>query len=302
MEEGSLSALAGAATEDPEYVDRANPFDVWDMQDKGTRTWRPFHESVSSTMTCPSSGTQGALVPFNDDDDGSSGTALAHLSKANYVACFGGNTMLNAISPGSEGSLAPQTNPDPGFAGIFGMARIRKNPAGARVGQGIKIAKVTDGMSKTVMLSEILTWNETNEQGAAVETSGVGQGNDDWRGAWMVPGMGASAFSGKFPPNSTGMQPDFRRENPINSADTIPACGTQLDVAKNPGGGHPDAADIPCIERADSANTWASARSKHNEGVNAAMGDGSVQFIADDIDAFAWHAMCTRAGEDTANK
>ena len=151
--------------------ERANPFDVWDMQDKGTRTWRPFHENVSGTMTCPSSGTMGATVPYNDDDDGTSGMALAHLSKANYVACFGGNTMLNAVPPGSTNPV----NPDPGFAGIFSMVRIRKNPVGARVGQGTRVAKVADGMSKTVMLSEVLTWNETNDQGAA--------GRVHWRAA-----------------------------------------------------------------------------------------------------------------------
>ena len=295
MEEGSLSALAAAATKDPEYVERANPFDVWDMQDKGTRNWRPFHENVSGSMTCPSSGTMGSLVPYNDDDDGSSGTALAHLSKANYVACFGGNTMLNAIAPGSESSLAPQTNPDPGYAGMFGMVHIRKNPVGARVGVGTKLAKVSDGMSKTVMLSEILTWNETNDEGAGVETSGVGQGNDDWRGAWMIPGMGASAFSGKFPPNSTGSRSDFRNSNSLISSDRIPACGTGLDKVA-------DFADIPCTEDMDSANTWASARSLHNEGVNASMGDGSVHFIADDIDALAWHSMCTRAGGESASQ
>jgi prepilin-type N-terminal cleavage/methylation domain-containing protein/prepilin-type processing-associated H-X9-DG protein len=303
VEEGSLAALAAEAAKDLEYVDRANPFDVWDMQPKGDRNWRPFHENVSNTMLCPSSATRAVEVPYNDDDDGTSGMGLAHLSRANYAACFGGNTMLNAIPPSAENSLAPQTNPDPGYAGIFGMVSIRKSPVGARVGQGTKISKVADGMSKTVLLSEVLVWNEANEQGTPVETSGVAQGNDDWRGVWMIPGMGASAFSGKFPPNSTGEQQDFRRENSINSADTIPACGTQLDVAKNSGGGlHPDAVDIPCIERADTANTWASARSKHNEGVNAAMGDGSVQFVADDIDAFAWHAMCTRAGGESVSQ
>ena len=70
--------------------------------------------------------------------------------------------MLNAVPPGSTNPV----NPDPGFAGIFSMVRIRKNPVGARVGQGTKVAKVADGMSKTVMLSEVLTWNETNDQGA----------------------------------------------------------------------------------------------------------------------------------------
>ena len=114
----------------------------------------------------PQLGNPGCgLVPYNDDDDGTSGTALAHLSKANYVACFGGNTMLNAVPPGSTNPV----NPDPGFAGIFSMVSIRKNPVGARAGQGTKISKVADGMSKTVMLSEVLTWNETNDQGAPVE-------------------------------------------------------------------------------------------------------------------------------------
>jgi prepilin-type processing-associated H-X9-DG protein len=292
IEEGSLAALAGEAAKDQEYVLRANPFDVWDMQPKGTRNWRPFHENVSNTMICPSSGIQGgALVPYNDDDDGTSGTALAHLSKANYVACFGGNTMLNAVPPGSTNPV----NPDRGFAGIFTLVSIRKNPVGARAGQGTKASKVADGMSKTVMLSEVLTWNETNEQGAPVDAATVGQGNDDWRGVWMIPSVGASAFTGKFPPNSTGVRHDFRKTNTLDSSDLIPACGTGLDK-------HPDFADIPCKEDMNTANIWASARSKHNEGVNAAMGDGSVRFVADDIDAFVWHAMCTRAGNESVSQ
>ena len=73
-------------------------------------------------MTCPSSGTECQLVPYNDDDDGSSGMALAISARANYVACFGGNTMLNAVPPGSTNPV----NPDPGFAGIFSMVSIRR--------------------------------------------------------------------------------------------------------------------------------------------------------------------------------
>ena len=84
-----------------------------------------------------------------------------------------------------------------------------KYPVGARLGKGTPSAKVTDGMSNTVMLSEILTWNEVTETGMPQDDS-VAQGNDDWRGVWMIPAMGASAFSGKFPPNSVGTGPDFR--------------------------------------------------------------------------------------------
>jgi hypothetical protein len=286
IEEGSLAELAKLALADPSEELRANPPDTWDMQNKGNRNWRAFHEGVSAVLICPSSGTDPVTIPYNDDDDGSSGMALAHLSRANYAACFGGNTMLNAVPPESTNP----TNPDPEFAGMFGMVRIRKYPIGSRIGRGNSVSKVIDGLSNTVMLSEVLTWNETNERGVPVD-EGVAQGNDDWRGVWMIPGMGASAFTGKFPPNSKGRGPDFRGTGDIDRSDNIPACGSGLE-------GTPASRDIPCKEDQATANTWASARSAHNEGVNAARGDGSVSFISDDIEARVWHAMCTRAGED----
>jgi prepilin-type processing-associated H-X9-DG protein len=180
------------------------------------------------------------------------------------------------------------------------MVRIQKYPIGARLGKGASSAKVTDGMSNTVMLSEILTWNEVNETGAAVD-DGVGQGNDDWRGVWMIPSVGASAFTGKFPPNATGTGPDFRGTTDLDRADQIPACGTELDVKQN-SSPHPDSLEIPCTEENESANLWASARSRHNDGVNAAMGDGSVAFISDDIEPRVWHGMCTRAGEEVVSQ
>ena len=48
---------------------------------------------------------------------------------------------------------------------------------------------------------------------------------------------------------------------------------------------HPDFADIPCTEDMDTCQHLGVRSQQHNEGVNAAMGDGSVQFVADDIDA-----------------
>jgi hypothetical protein len=290
IEEGSLAELARQALEDPSEQMRANPPDTWDMQDKGSRTWRQFHEAVSGTLRCPSSRIETS-IPYNDDDDGTSGMALAHLSKGNYAACFGGNTMLNAVPPDSTNPV----NPDPQYAGMFGMVTIRKYPVGARLGKGFSVAKITDGTSNTVMLSEILTWNDTNEQGFPAD-DGVAQGNDDWRGVWMIPGIGASAFSGKFPPNCKGQRPDFRPDSPsIDCGDLIPACGTGLMQTAA-------ALDIPCREDQGTGNTWASARSFHVEGVNAAMGDGSVTFVSDDIEADIWHAMCTRAGEEIVSQ
>lgn len=274
MEEGALADLSKEALNDPSEADRANPPDTWDMQGKGSRRWAVFHENVSTLMECPSTEEK---VPYNDDDDGTAGMGLAHLSRGNYAVCFGGNTMLNAVPPISRN---PE-NPDPHFAGMFGMVRIKKWPVTVRLGKGYRVAKVSDGMSNTVMLSEVLTWNETNERGMPVD-DGVGQGNDDWRGVWMIPSVGASAFTGRFPPNS-------------GEPDLIPACGTGLMETAV-------ANEIPCEEELSSANIWASARSKHRGGVNAAMGDGSVRFVNDDIDQPVWQAACTRAGDDVVGE
>lgn len=286
IEEGGLAELAKQALNDPTIEARANPFDTWDMQSKRAN-WRLFHESTSSALICPSSGTLPAgQMPYNEDDDGTAGLGLGHLSKGNYAACFGGATMQYAAF-----SKPPQfTVPDPPTvraggqdmllgnpAGMFGMVRIVKYPVPLRVGKGNRIATVSDGMSNTVMLSEVLTYNEYNPEGTPVPDSGVAQGNDDWRGAWMIPGMGAGAFSGWYPPNSA-------------KYDSIPACGTGLN-ATSP--------QIPCQEDKETPETWASARSAHPGGVNAALGDASVTFVSDDVDRLVWMAFCTRAGEET---
>jgi prepilin-type N-terminal cleavage/methylation domain-containing protein len=290
IEEGSLASLAKEALSDPVEEARANPADTWDMQSAGgSRRWRAFHENVSGTMRCPSSGID-ITIPYNDSDDDSQGTGFGHLSKGNYVACFGGNTMINAVPAESTNPK----NPEPRYTGIFGLVRIQKYPIGARLGRGTPPSKVTDGMSNTILLSEILTWNETTESGGSLSDA-VGQGNDDWRGAWIIPSVGASAFTGRFPPNTTGPGTDFRGASYDDRGDQIPACGSGIELTN-------DFAEIPCNEESESSNIWASARSKHVEGVNAAMGDGSVAFISDDVEALVWHGMCTRAGEEVVSQ
>jgi len=201
--------------------------------------------------------------------------ALGYLAKGNYVACFGGNTMLNAIP--SDSTFPP--NPAPNMAGVFGMVRINKYPMSARVGRGTPIKKITDGTSKTVLLSEVLTWDEPDGDQTGVNGE---PGNDDWRGVWMIPSMGASAFTGKFPPDAPGPDPD-------HGADVIPACASKI----TPQG----MLIMPCVENTDSGgNIYASARSRHRGGVTTAMADGSVRFTSDSIDRKTWSALCTRAG------
>jgi prepilin-type N-terminal cleavage/methylation domain-containing protein/prepilin-type processing-associated H-X9-DG protein len=282
IEEKPMADFAAKALLDfPEDSYEANPPDNWD----GKRVeLAGLGARAMPAWLCPSAGTDTHNL-YNDHDDtgtyndgGSSGPyvsgsmALGHLSKANYVACFGGNTMLNAVP--TQSVFPP--NPQPQMAGIFGMVRIHKYPLTARFGKGTSIRQITDGLSKTLLLSEVLTWDEPD--GDNVGDNGE-PGNDDWRGVWMVPSVGASAFTARYSPNS-------------NQPDVIPACGSKI----TPQG----MLEMPCQENTDSGgNIWASARSRHRGGVNAAMADGSVRFVADGVSQQVWQALATRAGHET---
>jgi prepilin-type processing-associated H-X9-DG protein len=50
----------------------------------------------------------------------------------------------------------------------------------------------------------------------------------------------------------------------------------------------------PCISTYQSVNL--SARSYHAGGVNVALADGSIRFVAEAVDVSVWQALGTRAG------
>ena len=138
------------------------------------------------------------------------------------------------------------------------------------MGQGIPTLKIKDGTSKTIVISEVLAWDGTRE-GAKV--------SEDIRGVWSSASMGASTYTHKFGPNST-------------MPDRVNACDRSIPRD------HPLYCEQTVASGPDSAETWASARSAHRNGVVASMADGSVRFFADDVHLPLWHALATRAGEE----
>ena len=57
----------------------------------------------------------------------------------------------------------------------------------------------------------------------------------------------------------------------------------------------------PCIHVYDDINKCMFARSYHPDGVNTAMADGSVHFIAEDIRIDVYAALITRAGREVVD-
>ena len=58
----------------------------------------------------------------------------------------------------------------------------------------------------------------------------------------------------------------------------------------------PDGNMLQCILNRDDGDVWASARSRHVEGVNASHCDGSVKFYNNDVNLQLWKMLATKAG------
>ncbi len=151
----------------------------------------------------------------------------------NYVVCYGPTNQL-------PGTLPEPTNPSvtvPVSKGLF------------KIDETVKFSDCTDGLSNTLMLSEIITPEEFGGH------SSVGL-------ALTPQGSGFTTYTG---PNSP-------------SPDLMPNLYPVL--------GHGHRAEL-CQSTGWSENFWdqrVAARSAHAGGVQAAMGDGGVRFFSDNID------------------
>jgi prepilin-type N-terminal cleavage/methylation domain-containing protein/prepilin-type processing-associated H-X9-DG protein len=136
---------------------------------------------------------------------------------------------------------------------------------------GVKVVGVTDGLSNTVAFSETT----------------------------LGPGG----------PNQAGATGDVRLVYKQVTALTQPNCDASTTLVTDRGAlwadgaynctlyNHvrpPNSPLIDCVQHSNPA--WKAARSRHEGGVNALLGDGSVRFVRDSIDPAAWRAAGTRAG------
>jgi prepilin-type N-terminal cleavage/methylation domain-containing protein/prepilin-type processing-associated H-X9-DG protein len=139
-------------------------------------------------------------------------------------------------------------------------------------GKGIPIGKITDGTSKTLMYSEVIPAKDAEWAGSIGDCTLC---------------RGGQGFVTLFTPNSS--TPDIVDEK---------CPQPDPDIKCVPRGGAPPATPAQAYLDATSLH-HSSARSKHTNGVNAAMCDGSVQFYADNIDDELWRALGSSQGAET---
>ena len=125
---------------------------------------------------------------------------------------------------------------------------------------GARLSKITDGTSKTLLMGEYL-----RSRGAS----------NDQRGLLWADQPGYGHIYANFNPNSGS--PDLLY---------VGYCDNQPQL------------NLPCISGDGGPNNTVAARSRHPGGVNVVLADGSVQFIADEIDLATYRALVTIAGSE----
>lgn len=211
----------------------------------------PANNAVTSTelsvLQCPSARNTHAA----DAIPGLSNT----YSKSNYAANHGGSSWGHP-----QGIISTMFPPKPG-------------PMLFSVSESKRFDDVIDGLSHTVLLSEILNQDDGR----------------DTRGTWARPG--GAAFVGNpwcVWQNQWVLTPNTDSSRAACLHDYPAWCGSSAPRHKE--------ADCSIAFFAPSFGLGGvGARSMHPGGVQVGLGDGSVRFVADTIEPDTWQAVLTHA-------
>ncbi len=223
------------------YMEEQNLFDQFDLASGGPSVFEQKNNPAGqqpSSMLCPSDSALGRFCQGSITQD-------VPIAKGNYAAW---------VSPFHVDLQGP-------FPGALG-------------GWGLKIKKVTDGLSSTFMISEVRTRAEPTDQ----------------RGAWALPWNGSSllAYDGHYDFQIGG---EFEVDRVVSVMQTPNHSGPNLDPiydCQDPAAAQVEG--VPCAEYTFATNSNRNAylssapRSSHLGGVNVGSMDGSIRFVTDDVD------------------
>ncbi|MEX0643259.1 MAG: DUF1559 domain-containing protein [Pirellulales bacterium] len=234
------------------------------------------------SMECPSAPDTTPGERLYENSDASWG--LPKLAKGNYAANFGAGTFEDAIFRDHDNTSAARkkksqmqgpfrvvaTNP-PGGQVNFSSASDAKLHGAWKAGfrSGVKMASIKDGLTVTIMFSEVIGYDSGR----------------DGRGVWTNASMGASIFTAKTLPNADGTMAGAEE-----NFDQIQLCDEKI----------PQSDQLHCKKKREKASEiWAAARSGHTDGVNVIYCDNHVEYVSNNVDLqTAWQPRATANGND----
>jgi type II secretory pathway pseudopilin PulG len=154
----------------------------------------------------------------------------------------------------------------------------------------LRLAKIEDGTSKTLLAAEVTAWTSYTRNGgpadtaipesvaaASAQVAAGAEYKDTGHTEWPDGRVHHSGFTATLPPNT--LVPYVR------GGETLDADFNSWQEGKGGNGGAPTYAIV-------------TSRSHHPGSVQVTMVDGSCQTIRDEIEWAVWRAMATRAGGD----
>jgi prepilin-type N-terminal cleavage/methylation domain-containing protein/prepilin-type processing-associated H-X9-DG protein len=203
----------------------------------------PQAPTIVGAFVCPSDPVSPKTKTFHPGS-----IALTQGFSGNYVGCSG-SYYMNKLK-----------TDHPDYERYKNNVRLSGTKADGLLlgGASVKLAKCTDGLSNTALISEI----RLVEDVAA----------NDARGRYYNPAHGGVLFTTLEPPNS--------------------ARGDEVSWVSNKN----DVFLAPIAEQGEGGAYFLTARSHHPGGANVARGDGSVELVSEDIDRLVYQALGSRDG------
>jgi len=232
--------------------DSAN-IDQYRKTDGADQSWRQVGEVQLASFICPSDvhPTQPSVY---EGRQWARGNYAANAGPAWYTWSVDGKSWAGSHS--DDGSPIPYWYKGAAWAPAQtqGVAKPVMS-----INYGARLRDIRDGLSNTVMFAEVR----------------AGVDDQDLRGTWALGVSGASVISAHAIGDSIG--PNDR----LPQSDDIENCSEFWTPALGP-------AERMGCSRGDWYNWQAQSRSMHPDGVNAALSDGSVRFIKNNVDMQVW--------------
>ena len=247
------------------FIEQAQLFNAWNSvgtnSPNNTAADAPFRYAGPANSTVTTSTVNAYLCP--SDGNGGKHNTGNNVTYQNYAVNYGNVDQAQSTVAVQIPSLPGQTTTFRGgpFTDIGApLIDITGYGAGMMVLSTTKISGITDGLSNTMLASEVLVGDVAN---------------GDLRGfTWWGP---ATSFTGLLTPNST-FQESMGNGGCVTNTSRMPCNGGITNTVSS------------------DTMEYMAARSNHPGGVNAAMCDGSVRFFKNTISFPTWQAASTTQG------
>ncbi|MCA9235699.1 MAG: DUF1559 domain-containing protein [Planctomycetales bacterium] len=251
------------------YIESSVVANLFDPKVQPRKQLRNVFSHPEPAMQCPSDEPVQVLYAQGFDANNTGVGDTAYDFKGNYGINWGTGRALQSTP---VWNFVTSSN-EPGQPGPF------------ETEVEVSFRRITDGSSVTLLMMEMLQ----------APTGGPPDSEIDRRARIWIPATASHQISTLLLPNSSGCGGGGGRGQSAATVDPKTGCGVDVGFCLD----RPDIG-LPCSRSNTPAEQTLAARSNHPGGVQAALCDGSVRLVTDEIELSVWRALASRDGGEVA--